>query len=92
MKNIIIIDNIYCDDKYIYIQANDIYKSPIINGSVSFKIYDNNKNEMYLNNLNINDKIKIYYTNNFIIQKIILFCKYEIISDSSDISDTINYI
>jgi len=79
------IKEIECNDDYLYIIGDKKYISPIINGSVSFKIYDINMNEKYLSNINIKDRIKIYYKNN-IIKKIIIQNKYEIISKDSNTS------
>ena len=85
------IKEIECNDDYLYIIGDKKYISPIINGSVSFKIYDINMNEKYLSNINIKDRIKIYYKNN-IIKKIIIQNKYEIISEDSDTSDIGDYL
>ena len=80
IRDIIIQDNMF------YIVCDEKYMAPIVNGSVSFKIYDTNRQQLYLDNININDNIKLYYKNN-IIKKIIINLKYDIISDSSDMDD-----
>lgn len=88
MEKYIVIKEIYYDANYIYIKSNtEVYKGEIINGAVSFNIYDVNNKQLYLTNLNIDDKIKIYYKNN-IIKKIIMETKYELNSDS-ELSDDI---
>ena len=88
----IIITNIYTHDGYFYIISNkNIFKSPILNGSVTFKIFSiinskkNNKKikkELYLYDLNISDKINIYYDEYNNIIKIIIFNDYELNKDS----------
>jgi hypothetical protein len=88
MEKYIVIKEINYDANYIYIKSNtEVYRGEIIDGAVNFNIYDGNNNQLYLTNLNIDDKIKIYYKNN-IIKKIIMETKYELNSDS-ELSDDI---
>jgi hypothetical protein len=88
MEKYIVIKKINYDAKHIYIETTtEVYKAEIIDGVVGFNIYDVNNKQLYLTNLNIDDKIKIYYKNN-IIKKIIMETKYELNSDS-ELSDDI---
>lgn len=90
-KKYIVIQNMHTDDTYFYLSSTeDVYKSEIINGSTTFNIYNTNNHQLYLTDLNINDRIKIYYKNN-IIKKIIINTKYIIDSDS-EISDDLDII
>jgi hypothetical protein len=83
----VIINNIYIKDNIFYINTNrGTYQSDIINGSINFKLFDNNDNELYLSTLNIGEKVKLFYKNN-IIKKIIIDTKYYINTDSSDTED-----
>ena len=65
---------------------NEIYTAPIIRGSVDFKIYNMNGDEVHLGNLEENDIITIYSNNTNInsIIKIKIKNKYVFNSDSSD--------
>jgi hypothetical protein len=65
---------------------NEIYTAPIIRGSVDFKIYNMNGEEVHLGNLEENDIITIYSNNTNInsIIKIKIKNKYVFNSDSSD--------
>jgi hypothetical protein len=89
IKKIIIINNIYTIESY----DNKIFISKIKNGSVNFNIYNNLSNEIFLNNIEENDIIKIYgypkynskeknIINNILIKKIIIN-KYNFISSES---------
>jgi hypothetical protein len=88
---LVFINNIYIKDNIFYIDTNKgIYNSDIINGSINFKLFDKNNNELYLSTLNIGEKVKLICKNN-IIKKIIIDTKYDINTDSSDI-ENINII
>ena len=84
------INSISFDIMNLYIECDNIKLCiPIIDGSVCIKILDIYKNNIGLNDLNINDSIKIYYKkNNNIIKpiKIIKLNNY-IFNDESSPSD-----
>ena len=65
---------------------NETYVSPIIRGSVEFKIYNENGKEVHLGNLDENDIITVYFNNSNInsIIKIKIKNKYVFNSESSD--------
>lgn len=87
MKHKVKIKDILIENNNFIIEStNNIkFESEIKNGSVSFKIYNNDKKELYLHELEIGDIVKIYCKkniNNIIIDKIIAFEKYKFFSDS----------
>lgn len=84
---IVFINDIYIKESKFYIDTDKgIYESKIINGSINFKLYDDNDNELYLSTLQIGEKVRLICKNN-IIKKIIIDTKYCINTDSSDIED-----
>lgn len=91
IEKIDIIDNLF-----IIKPSNDkTYYSKIIKGSVNFTIFNESKQELNLNNIEIGDIIKIYgkknkENNNIIINKIIVKNKYFFNSESD--SESINNI
>ena len=85
--SIIFIKDIFIKENKFYIESDiGMFYSTINNGSVNFKIFDNNNNELYLCSINIGEKVRLYYKNN-IIKKIIIDTKYSIDLDSSDSLD-----
>lgn len=73
----------------IIVGSNDIeFISPIIKGMTQFNIYDENKKIYFLDSIQENDSIKLYYSimdKKNIIEKVIINNKYMVISDDSDI-------
>jgi hypothetical protein len=85
MKKTIIITRIYNNDEYLYIESyNNIYSIHIINGSITCKIYNIYNKELFLCDLNVDDRISIYYNKNNNISKILVHTQYILLSDSSD--------
>ena len=89
MKQKIRIKNIVIENNNFIIESTKEtkYESPIIYGSVSFKIYNTHNKELYLNELELGDIIKIYLKkdiNNIVIEKIIAYEKYKFLSDSEN--------
>ena len=84
------INNILLTSNSFTIKSTDniIFKSPIIKGSIGFKIYNENNNEVNLSNINNNDSIIIYGNDNIDssvdIHKIVIKNNYVLNSDSSD--------
>ena len=84
------INNILLTSNSFTIKSTDniIFKSPIIKGSIGFKIYNENNNEVNLSNINNNDLIIIYGNDNeedvINIHKIVIKNNYVLNSDSSD--------
>jgi len=82
-----IVNNIYIKENVFYlITDNGSYQSNIIDGMVSFKLFDENNNELYLSTLQTGEKVRLFYKNN-IIKKIIIDAKYSINTDTSDTED-----
>jgi hypothetical protein len=88
IKKYIMIKNIIIENNKLIIESNnnDIYYSDIIDGSINFNIYNINNKIKNLNNIQIKDRIKIYYNEKNIIKKIKIQNKY-MFNSSSDISD-----
>ena len=83
------INNILLSHDSLLIESTDniSFISPIIKGSIKFKIYNENGNEVTLANINNNDLVVIYGNNNdtlITIHKIIIKNNYILNSDSSD--------
>jgi hypothetical protein len=82
-----IVNNIYIKENVFYlITDKGSYQSNIIDGMVSFKLFDENNNELYLSTLQTGEKVRLFYKNN-IIKKIIIDAKYSINTDTSDTED-----
>lgn len=97
IKDKIKIDKIDIVDNLFIIKPNydKTYYSKIIKGSVNFTIFNESKQELNLNNIEIGDIIKIYgkknkENNNIIINKIIVKNKYFFNSETD--SESINNI
>jgi hypothetical protein len=84
------INNILLSHDSLLIEStnNISFTSPIIKGSIKFKIYNENGDEVTLANINNNDLVVIYATDNnealINIHKIIIKNNYILNSDSSD--------
>ena len=84
------INNIFLSQDYLIIKTIDdiLFTSPIIKGSIKFKIYNENGNEVNLSNINNNDLVIIYGQDTqeatININKIIIKNNYILNSDSSD--------
>ena len=76
--------NIENDIFSIVSNKNVIYTAPIIRGSVMFKIYNENNNEVDLSSIDENDIITMYSNNINSIIKIRIKNKYTFNSDSSE--------
>ena len=76
------------DDSLNIISSNGLnFTGQIKKGSVNFKIYNEDKQEVNLSNLDEGNLVKIYgnkIKNNIIIKKIIIKNNYSFNSDSSD--------
>lgn len=84
---LVFIKDIYIKEDIFYITTDKgTYQANIINGSINFKLFDENNNELYLSTLNIGEKVRLFCKNN-IIKKIIIDTKYCINTDSSDLED-----
>jgi len=55
----------------------------IVDGEIDINIYNENNEHLYLNELNINDRILLNYSKNKLV-KIIVCDKYELIESSDD--------
>jgi len=78
VKQIEINDNkliIKCDNNNIIVN--------IVDGEIDINIYNENNEHLYLNELNINDRILLNYSKNKLV-KIIVCDKYELIESSDD--------
>jgi len=78
VKQIEINDNkliIRCDNNNIIVN--------IVDGEIDINIYNENNEHLYLNELNINDRILLNYSKNKLV-KIIVCDKYELIESSDD--------
>lgn len=88
IKNIIIENNEFIINSI----DNNKYIGNIIKGSVDFKVYNENNNEVSISNIIENNIIKIYgyeEKNNIIIKKILITNNYLLNSDSSEELDYI---
>jgi len=87
------IDKILFTDKlFTIISNNKIFISKIVKGSVTFKIYNEDGNEVNLDSINENDNIIVYgleNKENIIIKKIYVKNNYRFFLDSDSDSEKI---
>lgn len=80
--------DIIIDNNFKILSKDYIFISKIKKGSVDFKIFNENNEEVNLSNLNTGDIIKVYGINidknNIVIKKIIIQNNYILLSDSSE--------
>lgn len=84
--------NITRDQFTIQGNSNRVFVGSIIKGSVNFKVFNENNDEVCISSIDIGDFIKIYgYENNenIVIKKVLVKNKYIFNSDSSDDIDNL---
>ena len=90
------IDKIILNEQFIIESKNkELFIANIIKGSVDFPIYNENKEEMHLGNIDVGDNITIYGSmatgeKNIIIKKIKIKNKYIFSLESSEELETID--
>ena len=79
------IKEIELNSKYLTITSteNKTFQTKIINGSINCRIINEERNEMFLSEIN-NDDLVTIYTKDAMIDKIVIKNKYIFISESSE--------